>query len=116
MNTDPNIIDISCDSTSESSGWANNYLPPKVSTSGKKKVESPVTSEDLLTPPPYVFDSDVDYDDDDDDSSRLAKVLGLELEKAASSMRPIPVPVTNQSSQTRPKPPKQVLGLPCQRL
>jgi hypothetical protein len=53
MSSNPNIIDISSDTSSDestSSGWEN-YFPPCASISStkkhKKKVETPISSDDL---------------------------------------------------------------------
>jgi hypothetical protein len=124
MNSKPDIIDISSDSSSTSSGW-NNYFPPNASTSvtkkSKKKVEEPISFDDLPTPPPYVFDSSSSelpsyvpsFHSNDKEPLPLAMTLPRELEKAfemaITSIRRIPVP---ENTLPRPIPAKQVLGLP----
>jgi hypothetical protein len=130
MNAKPDIIDISSDSSSASSGW-NNYFPPNASISrsnkSKKKSQEEISSNDLPTHPPYVFDSSSSdlhyipsfissYHFDDDEQTQpppLAVILSREIEKDVSSIGTSSVPV---NPQPHPKPGKQVLGLPNQQV
>ena len=120
MSNHPDIINISSDSSSsesEESGWTN-YLPPCVSSSSskkpKRKIETAESSDDLPTPPSYVFYSSSSYDDETYTLSKeLPKALTQALESALSNMKKIPVP---EKPARLSKPPKQVLGLDSPRM
>lgn len=93
-------------------------LPP--SPNVKQTAVSDSSSGDLPSCPSYVSP----YEDTDDEAVTqpppvsvmrtepppLSVVLTSELERAVSAMSRIPVP---GNSERLPKPPKQVLGLPC---
>ena len=103
--SNPNIVEISSDSSSdsESDGWRS-YLPPNytnLTIRNPNPQAEKVSSDDLPT-----------SSDDDDQQAHpppLSVLLTREIEKAVSGMSKISVPVTNQP---RPKPDKQVMGLP----
>lgn len=127
MSSKPDIIDISSDSSSDesaSSRWANHFppcAPTSLTKKQRKKVEKPIASDELLTPPPA---SSLElpsyapsfYSDDKEPlalAMSLPKELQKDFEKAVTSMRKIPVP---ESTLPHPKPAKQVLGLPCPKM
>ena len=117
MSKKPDYVDLSSDSESDQSGWAN-YFPPMASSSKQSKTSKKLLFyEDVQAQSSHAAESSSSEEEDDDEiydktyglADELPKALSQALESAIAGLKALPVP---EKAAPRPKPPKQVLCLP----
>ena len=117
MSKKPDIIDLTSDSESDQSGWAN-YFPPMASSSKQSKPSKELLFyEDVQAQSSHAVVSSSSDEDEDDETydktytlaEELPNALSQALESAIAGLKKIPMP---EKAAPRPKPAKQVLCLP----
>ena len=112
MSKKPQPIDLTSDSESDQSGWEN-YFPPMASSSKQSKpAKELLFYEDVQAQSSHAVVSSSSVEDDDETyamGKKLSTALSQALESAITGLKNLPVP---DKAASRPKPPKQVLGLP----